>query len=201
MDILLIGGGGHCRSVAEAAESAGLHVTGVVERSGVQSGALWYPVAGCDEDIPALAPGHSFVITLGSIVSPARRMALARMVEEAGGRFATVVASTARVSPHASVGEGTVVLHMALVNAGAAVGRHCIINSGAVVEHDCQVGDFTHISTHTTVNGGCKIGSGCFIGSGTVVAHGVEIADGTVVGAGSLVLHSIVESGKYYGII
>lgn len=197
--IILIGGGGHCRSVIDAAESVGLRIAGVLERPGSESGAFDYPVLGCDDDIELFAPDHRFIVTLGSIADPSRRVALANLVCKAGGRFATVAASTARVSPHARVGEGTVVLHHALVNAGADVGSNCIVNSGAIVEHDCQVGDFTHISTNATVNGGCRIGRRCFIGSGTVVAQGVTIADDVVVGAGSLVLHDIESAGVYYG--
>ncbi|MDE5929855.1 MAG: acetyltransferase, partial [Muribaculaceae bacterium] len=199
--IILIGGGGHCRSVIDAAESAGLCIAGVLERPGAQSGTCLCPLLGCDDDIPRLAAAHSFVITLGSITDPSRRMALSALVKDAGGRLASIVASTARVSPHARIGEGSVVLHHALVNACATVGDNCIINSGAIVEHDCRIGDFTHISTNATVNGGCRIGDRCFIGSGSVIAQGIEIADDVIIGAGSLVLHNISSPGKYHGII
>lgn len=199
--LILIGGGGHCRSVIDAAESVGLRITGVLERPGAESDACSYPVVGCDDDIPRLVADHSFIISLGSIADPSRRVAIARLVEEAGGQFARVVASTARLSPHAQLGPGSVLLHHALVNAGAEVGSNCIINSGAIVEHDVKVGDFTHVSTHATVNGGCRIGRRCFIGSATVIAQGVEIPDDTVIGAGSLVLHSITRPGKYFGTI
>ena len=100
MDIILIGGGGHCRSVADAAESVGLHIAGVIERPGVQSDTLSYPVVGCDDDIASLAAaGYNFVVTLGSISDPSRRVALAAALEAAGGRAVTVVAATGRCMP------------------------------------------------------------------------------------------------------
>ena len=73
--------------MADAAESVGLHIAGVIERPGVQSDTLSYPVVGCDDDIASLAAaGYNFVVTLGSISDPSRRVALAAALEAAGGQ-------------------------------------------------------------------------------------------------------------------
>ena len=61
--------------MADAAESVGLHIAGVIERPGVQSDTLSYPVVGCDDDIASLAAaGYNFVVTLGRISDPSRRL-------------------------------------------------------------------------------------------------------------------------------
>lgn len=198
--LILVGGGGHCRSVIEAAESAGLEIAGILDMPGsVGSDCLGYKVVGTDDDIPRLAAGHDFVVTLGFINNPVRRIAIHNLIIEAGGTLATVVASTARVSRHASVGQGTVILHHAMVNAGATVGMGCIINTGADIEHDVAVADHCHISTGATINGGCTIGSRTFVGSGATVINGIEIAPDTIVGAGAVVCRNL-GPGTYAGV-
>lgn len=192
----MVGGGGHCRSVIDAIESVGRHVAGVLDLPAASpAGCLGYPVIGDDDEIPQLAGSFDFVVTLGSIVNPQRRIRLHRLIEESGGRLATVIASTARVSPHATIGAGSVVLHMASVNAGAKVGRGCIINSHANVEHDALVGDYCHISTGAMVNGGCRIGDRTFIGSGAVVNNGISVGADIVLASGSVATVDLIEPG------
>ena len=200
-ELVLIGGGGHCRSVIEAAESCGRTIRGILDLPELLGcRCLGYEVIGNDSDIPRYAGECDFIVTLGQISTPDRRIELHRLVEEAGGNLATVIASVACVSRHAAIMPGTVVLHNACINAGACIGRGCIINTAAVVEHDCTVGDWCHISTGVIVNGGCAIGDGCFIGSGAVVRNSVSIAERTLVGAASLVTRNIESPGVYYGV-
>ncbi|MCM1291248.1 MAG: acetyltransferase [Prevotella sp.] len=200
--LILIGAGGHCRSVIDAAESAGLSIAGVLDRADSDvSDVLGYNVVGDDDMIPQLVPDCSFIVTVGYIKSPELRRKLHTLVKESRGELGKVIASTSRVSLHSHIGEGTVILHHATINAGARVGCGCIINSGANIEHDVRIGDGTHISTGCIINGNCIIGDEVFVGSGTVMSNGVKICSGAVIGAGSLVLHDITEPGVHYGII
>ena len=198
--LILIGGGGHCRSVIEAAESAGNSILGVLDMpEEVGKTILSTKVIGTDDDVPAYVDKAEFVITVGFIKNPATRIKLYNKVKEAGGKLATIVASTAHVSKYAIIGEGTVVMHQAFVNAGAKVGNNVILNTFTNVEHDAVIGDQCHISTGTMVNGDCKVGNNCFIGSQSVLANGITIGDDIIVGAGSLVRKSITEKGIYSG--
>ena len=198
--LVLIGGGGHCKSVIEAAESAGFQILGVLDMpEDVGKDILSTKVIGTDDDIPAYVDKAEFVITVGFIKNPAIRIKLYNKVKEAGGKFATIVASTAHVSKYATIGEGTVVMHQAFVNAGAKVGHNVILNTFSNIEHDAVIGNQCHISTGTMVNGDCKVGDNCFIGSQSVLANGISVGDDIVVGAGSLVRKSIKEKGIYSG--
>lgn len=198
--LILVGGGGHCKSVIEAAESAGYQILGVLDMpEEVGKEILSTKVIGTDDDIPAYVDKAEFVITVGFIKNPAIRIKLYNKVKEAGGKFATIVASTAHVSKYATIGEGTVVMHQAFVNAGAKVGHNVILNTFSNIEHDAVIGNQCHISTGTMVNGDCKVGDNCFIGSQSVLANGISVGDEIVVGAGSLVRKSIKEKGIYSG--
>jgi len=198
--LILVGGGGHCKSVLEAAESAGYSILGVLDMpEDVGKEILSTKVIGTDDDIPSYVDKAEFVITVGFIKNPAIRIKLYKKVKEAGGKLATIVASTAHVSKYATIGEGTVVMHHAFVNAGAKVGNNVILNTFTNIEHDAVIGDQCHISTGTMVNGDCKVGANCFIGSQSVLANGITIGDDIIVGAGSLVRKSINIKGIYSG--
>lgn len=198
--IILVGGGGHCKSVIEAVESTGRKIIGILDRPeeyGRQ--ILGYEVIGGDNDISKFVNYAEFIITVGFIKDPTLRISLYNKVKQAGGKLATIVASTARVSRHATLGEGTIVLHHALVNADTKIGKNVILNSFSNIEHDSIVCDHCHISTGAMVNGNCTIGQNVFIGSHAVIANGVEIVEETIIGAGSVICKSITEKGVYIG--
>ena len=199
--LILIGGGGHCKSVIEVAESAGYEIKGILDMPNeVGKDVLpGHKVIGTDDEIPQYVEECDFIITVGFIKNPALRIKLYNKVKAAGGRLATIIASTAHVSKYAELGEGTVIMHQAFVNAGAKIGDNCIINTFVNIEHDAEVGNQCHISTGTMVNGECKIGENCFIGSQSVCANCIEIASDIIVGAGSVVRKSIRVKGIYAG--
>lgn len=199
--LILIGGGGHCKSLIEVAESAGYEIKGILDMPDEVGKEVLpgHKVIGTDDEIPQYVEECEFVITVGFIKNPALRIKLYNKVKAAGGRLATIIASTAHVSKYAELGEGTVIMHQAFVNAGAKIGDNCIINTFVNIEHDAVVGNQCHISTGTMVNGECKIGENCFIGSQSVCANCIEIASDIIVGAGSVVRKSIRMKGIYAG--
>ena len=199
-NLILVGGGGHCKSVIDVAESAGYNILGILDMpEDVGKKVLDYKVIGTDDDIPQYVDKAEFVITVGFIKNPTTRIKLYNKVKAAGGRLATIIASTAHVSKYAEPGEGTVIMHHAFVNAGAHIGANCIINTFCNIEHDAQIGDQCHISTGSMVNGDCKVGDRCFIGSQSVLANSITIDEDIIVGAASFVRKSISEKGIYSG--
>ena len=190
--LILVGGGGHCKSVIEVAESAGYTILGILDRQEeVGKKVLGYDVIGTDYEMIKYVDLAYFIVTVGQIKSPDLRIKLYRMIERAGGHLATIVAPTAQVSKYANIGKGSIIMHHALVNAEANVGKGCIINTASVIEHDANIGDFCHISTGVIVNGGAKVGDESFVGSQTVINHRVSIGRRAIIGAGSAVVSDL----------
>jgi sugar O-acyltransferase (sialic acid O-acetyltransferase NeuD family) len=188
--LLLVGGGGHCRSCIDVVEQEGRYrVAGVVERpGGSRTPVLGYPVLGDDEGLPELLNLFpTALVAVGQIRTAKLRKQLFSSLQESGAELATVVSPRACVSRHAVVGEGTIVMHGAIVNAAVSIGANCILNSLALVEHDTVVESHCHIATGVTVNGGVFIGSGSFVGSGAVIYEGVRVGADCVIAAGSVV--------------
>ena len=189
--LLLIGCGGHARSLIELIESAAdwrIHgLVGLPEQVG--SSLLGYQVIACDADLPALrAECPAAVLAIGQIPDPAPRKRVAAELELHGFQLPVLISPHAVVSRHALLGPGTTVGHGVIVNAAAEVGAFCILNSRALIEHDAHIGDHCHISTGALVNGGVRLGSGSFIGSGTMLREGLELPPNTVIGAGKRVM-------------
>jgi sugar O-acyltransferase (sialic acid O-acetyltransferase NeuD family) len=199
--LILIGGGGHCKSVIDAAESSGYSILGILDLSeNVGKSVCGINIIGTDDAITTYINDAVFIISAGYVKNPHLRIELYSKVKQAGGIFATIIASTAHVSKYATIGEGTVALHQSCVNAGAQIGDNCIVNTFANIEHDVQIGEHTHISTGAMINGGCIIGKSVFVGSQSAIKHGISIVDNVLIGASSYVDNDICEKGTYIGI-
>lgn len=199
-NLILVGGGGHCKSVIDVAESAGYKIKGILDMpENVGNKVIGYSIIGTDDQINDYIRDVVFMVTIGHIKDVALRVKLHEKITGAGGTLATIVASTAHVSRYAHLGEGTVVMHHAVVNADARIGRGCIINTFANIEHDAEIGNYCHISTGAMINGNCKVGNETFLGSQSVMVNGIEIAAGCVIGAGSLVRKNLTQKGIYSG--
>lgn len=199
-NLILIGGGGHCKSVIEVAESAGYTILGILDKpEEVGKKVLAYEVIGVDNDIPQYVDKAEFIISVGFIKDPSLRIKLYNKVIQTGGKLATLIASTAYVSKYAKIGQGTVVMHKTFVNAGAEIGANVIVNTFANIEHDTYIGKQCHISTGVMINGDCKVGDNCFIGSQSVLSNGITICSDVIIGAGSYIHKSIFLSGIYSG--
>ncbi|WKN42826.1 acetyltransferase [Tunicatimonas pelagia] len=202
-ELILIGGGGHARSVIDVVESAGdFRIMGIADRKEkIGEKVLNYVIIAADSQLASLVNNdRNFLLTVGQVETAETRVRLDRELKQVGGKLARVVSPLARISDYATIAEGAVVMHFALVNAGAQVGRNVIINTRAVVEHDAVVGDFCHISTGAILNGGVKVGNQVLVGSQATVRQGIEIANNVTIGAQSYVNQDILEAGVYVGV-
>ena len=189
--LLLIGCGGHARSLIELIESIGdwqiFGLVGLPEQVG--SRVLGYSVIGCDHDLPSLREEClAAVLAIGQLPNSSLRVRLSRQLELIGFQSPSLISPYAVVSRHAQLGRGSTVGHGVIVNAGSVIGDHCIINSRALIEHDVRIGHYCHVSTAAIVNGGVQIGSDSFIGSGAMIREGLSLPPLTVVGAGKRVM-------------
>lgn len=174
---LLVGAGGHGRTIADMIE-----ISAYVDANRAE----WLDRERIANDDEARARnGLSLALGVGC-VSPEtcrKRRLIGEEYSLAGFPAPALIHSAAIVSPAAKIGDGSQVLPRAVVQPYATVGRFCLINSGAIIDHDCTIGDGTHIATGAILGGGVKVGKDCMIGMGAIVLPYSEIADGTLVKA------------------
>jgi len=202
--IILVGGGGHCKSCIDVIEQEYKYeIYGIIVTSeNVGKRVLGYPIIGTDEDIlNFVSECNNFLVTIGQIKTAKVRERVVYNLSSFDVKFPVIISPYAYVSPHSHIGAGTIVMHNVVVNAGVNIGGHCIVNTKALLEHDVQAGEFCHISTGARLNGEVQVGSYSFIGSNTVINQKVKIPNYVVIGSGSTVTRKehIEEYGVYAG--
>ncbi|HEX8360765.1 MAG TPA: acetyltransferase [Longimicrobium sp.] len=206
MKVLVWGGGGHGKVVADVVRASGADLAGYADADPAKLGQEAEPggarvIASEAELLAALTsgqplPGGADAVAL-AVGDCARRLACLRA---AGERVTPpLVHPSAVVSPSARVGGGTVVMPGAVVNAGAVLGEAVIVNSGAVVEHDCALEDGVHLSPGAVLSGGVRVEAESWIGSGAVVIPGIRIGRGAVVGAGAVIIRDVPAGATVVG--
>jgi len=187
-EIILVGGGGHCKSVIDVIEEeAKYKIAGIIDKKElIGSDVLGYKVIGCDDDLTLLKDKFQYaLVTVGHVKTNAPRVKLFKLLQELGFELPTIISPLAYVSKHASINEGTIVMHHTLVNSDAKIGKNCIINSKALIEHDAIIEDNCHISTASVINGGVTVKANTFYGSNATSREYVEVSG--FIKAGSVV--------------
>ncbi len=200
--LLLIGGGGHCRSVLDAVRKTGRYAEiGIVEKDR-QAACPGVPVIGCDDDLPLLrkAGWSDAFVTVGSIGDTALRRRLHAMILALGFTIPVVIDPGAELAEDVRLSPGVFVGKRAVVNSGAVIGECAIVNTGALVEHDCVLGAFSHVSTGAVLCGGVVVGNDTHVGAGSVVRQYLEIGQRSVIGIGSVVTGNIPDDVVAYGV-
>ena len=193
-EIILIGGGGHCKSCIDVIEQEGNYrIAGIVDLpEKLHQKILGYEIIATDDDLPRLVNEYeNFLITLGQIKSPGKRIRIFQTLKESGTKLPVIISPLAYVSKYAEIGDGTIIMHQVLINAGARIGSNCIINTKALIEHDATIGDHCHIATCAAINGGVQVGSGSFFGSNAVCKEYIEIGENAVIGCGEKITKNI----------
>lgn len=193
--LILLGGGGHAKVVAEAAQAAGWRVAGVLDPGlSVGQRVLGLQVLGSGVDLsPFLDDGYAFFPAVGAGGVRWKEFERLRAV---GATIATIVHPAAIVSPSATVGPGTAVMAGAVIQAETVIGAATIVNTGATIDHDCRIGDGVMIAPGATLCGGVAVGDHAFIAAGAVLVPGVTVGRSAFVGAGTVVVDPVPDGAK-----
>ncbi|MCA1451758.1 acetyltransferase [Bradyrhizobium sp. BRP22] len=193
--LLILGFGGHARSVAAVAIANGVRsLLFVDENARDDESFLGFQVR---RELPeTMPPGWSCIPGVGD---NAKRKRQVEFAQSAGWDLAKIISSHATVDVGASISPGCFVGHHAHIGPMARVGQGCIINTGAIVEHESEVGDFSHISVNSVVAGRSRVGNFVFLGTGATVIDGISVGDNITIGAGAAVIKSLNAPGTYVG--
>lgn len=173
--LLVVGAGGHGRSVAEAAELSGkFDVVGFLDDS-MSAGetVLGSAVLGLVGNIANHRSACDQVIV--AIGNNAVREKLMHQLAKTGFEFATVVHPRAFVSPSAILGRGSAIMAGSVVGTEARLGTGIIVNCGAVVDHHAIVEEYGHLGVNASMAGGTVLGRGAWMQAGASLGHGVKI--------------------------
>lgn len=198
--LIVLGGGGHGRVVADTARRSGrweliLFLDDAPDRTRAEAD---FPVLGsCDDLGQSLRPGDECLVAIGD---NAQRRSLLDRVDELGAPLAVVVDPSASVSTDATLGPGTVILPQGAVNIGSVLGRGCIVNTGATIDHDCVLGDCVHVAPGAHLGGDVTVGDLAWIGIGSSIRHGTRVGARVMIGAGAAVVADVTTGTTVVGV-
>lgn len=195
-NIILIGGGGHCKACIDVIEQEGKYkIAGIIDLPEMLHQKVFgYEIIASDKDLPTLVKEYRyFLITLGQVETANKRIGNFVKLYATSAVLPRIISPFAYVSEYSKIGKGTIIMHHALVNAGAEIGNNCIINSKAVIEHDAIIEDHCHISTGAIINGGARVGTGTFVGSLATIREYIEIGKNSVIGCAARVVKKVIQ--------
>jgi acetyltransferase EpsM len=189
--LMLIGGGGFAKEVAEIAELNDHTVVGYVASA---PGTIHYPYLGTMERLRELRDHFDIVaIAFGAVDrrSAASRAAVVNWVIDEQFPAKPLVSPRAIRARGASVGDGTVVAHGAVLSVDCAIGAFSIVNTNAIVGHDARVGSNVTLAPAAFVGGDASIDDNTLMGPGTIVLEGRTVGRNVVVGMGATVARDV----------
>lgn len=182
---MIIGAGGHGRSVAEAA-MLGNEWKGVVfvdDAFPKQGMSGSWPIISNTHALPSvIAPESNVIVAIGNQTV---RIQLFLQLIALGAKLTTVIHPKAWVSVDATIGDGVAIMAGAIVGTHAKVGRGAIINANATVDHDSVLGEFSHLGVGVQLAGGVVIGERAWLQAGTCAGYRVRVSLDTVVAPGT----------------
>lgn len=182
--VIIIGSGGHGRSVAESIIQTGeFTLIGFVDDSFIPGATLWgHPIFGKINDLADLQHLANFaVVAIGNNDVREKIFSLLNAIDF---KLASVFHPKSIISPSAVIGEGTVVMAGGVVGTEAKLGRGVIVNCGATVDHHCIVADFGHLGVNASMAGGSSLGELAWLQAGSALGYGINIPAKTIISPG-----------------
>lgn len=203
-DIVLLGCGGHAKSVVDTIESKNQYnIKGFI--APMRIGEVIYKnykIIGTDDDLAEIfyeGIKYAFVC-VGFIGNSNLRQVLYKTLKKIGYSIPNIIDKSAVIASDVVIEEGVFIGKNAVVNSNTFIKKMSIINTGAIIEHDNFVNEFSHISVGSILCGNVKIGENTFVGAGATVIQEIEIGDNCIIGAGSVICNSVPSNNLVVGV-
>lgn len=186
-DIVLVGFGGHAKSVADCIERQGrYHILGYTEKEQKLSR---YKYLGTDDMLLTLFEKgiHNAAIGIGYLGKGHVRQQLYDTLKQIGFSLPIISDPSSVISDSAIIDEGAFIGKDTVINADAKIGRMTIINTKSLVEHECVIGDFSHIAVGAVLCGQVTVGRETLVGANATVIQGVNVPPNVIVAAGETI--------------
>lgn len=190
--LVLIGGGGFAKEVAEVAELCGYTIVGCVADA-VSTRVSYSHWGGLGALSQHRAEFDEVALAIGAVDrrSFETRARIVATLEQQDLTFAKLVSPAATLAKGVTVGAGVFVAHGVVVSVDAQIGRHVILNSNAIVGHDTVIGDQSIVAPGAFIGGDVRVGQRVLVGPGAQIMQGLSIGDQAIVSVGTVVFRSL----------
>ena len=196
--ILIFGAGGHAKSVASVAVSAGFLVEGFVDPYFKNSYFNEKPVR---KSLLDFHNREECYLALGVGDNSTRKKIVKELaIDNFSERFPSLIHHSCVISEEAKVGQGTVAMPNSVLGPGGKIGNFCILNTSCSVDHDSEIADYASIGPGATLGGAVKVDEGTAISIGATIKHGINIGKYSLIGASSYIHSDVEDYAVYYGV-
>ena len=198
-DIIMLGSGGHAKSLIHILESVNKTISAVFSPNKAESTENFPDSEHYHDDVSI----HKFnskkvllVNGIGAMPENENRKKVQKKFKQLGYNFLSLVSDSSNLAKDVQLKNGVQILNGVIVNSGSIIGCETILNTGVIVEHGCEIGSNCHLAPGAIICGDVKINNDVFIGPGAILARGVEIGEGSIIGAGSKIFKNIKPNTK-----
>lgn len=200
-EIVIIGAGGHAKSVIDTIERAGnFKIIGCIAEDSVS--CLDYDVLGSDSTAQSLFnKGVKYAaMGLGTITDITLKKKLVNYYEMIGFKFPAIIDPSSICSKYTNIEDGVFIAKNCVLNTNVNIKKHSIINTSVSIDHDTIIGEFCHIAPGTVMSGGVVIGDYCHCGTNSTFIQDINVGNNSFIGAGSVVVKNIPSNTFGYGV-
>lgn len=169
--LLILGAGGHGKSVAEAALLSGKwkSILFVDDCWPHKKEIAGFPIIANMETISNIINEVSAAIP--AVGNNKLRQIWFQQLKELSIPIASIVHPSAMVSSTALIGEGVAIMAGCVIGVDVNIDDGVIVNMGSSVDHDCHIGMFAHLSVGVKITGNKTVDSLNFLEAGSVITH------------------------------
>jgi len=193
--LLVLGFGGHGRSVADVALDCGYERIAFLDDAAVGTSA---EILGPFSSLERFA--QEWPAAIVAVGNNALRLRMFEEIGRRGFKRISLVHPSAHMSRSAVIGGGVFIGRAAVIGTNARIGDATIVNTSASIDHDCQIGLANHIAPGATLSGEVMTGERVWLGTGCSVRQRVRIGADAVVGVGAAVVGDLPGAQTYAGV-
>lgn len=188
---IIIGSGGHCRSVVSTMLENKIIPQIIFDISNQNSQnefIMNVPVFSSNTLEEHINMNSLFFIAIGD---NKLRREWYNKIKKLNLQMPNLISKYSFIDKSAKLGDGNYVAPFSYIGPEVVLGENNIINTKVIVEHEVILGNSCHLAPGSIIAGRCAVGSNTFIGIGSKVKDGIKIAKDTTLGAGSVLINNI----------
>lgn len=199
MNVLIIGSGGHCRSVLSLIKNStfDIKVSGIIDINfnGLEETIMDIPVIGGMNEL-FNSKANDLILAIGD---NNKRKEIVESLKNRDYNFPNIFHKQSFVDKEFNIGVGNIVSCFCFVGPKVSIGNFNIINNNSVMEHEVIIGNYNHLAPSSTVCGRSQLGDNIFLGANSVVIENIKVPDSVVLGAGSTLIKNPIKKGLRLG--
>lgn len=185
--LIIIGGGGHARSIYGLLKENKL-TKGLLGYSDFKKSNLPLKYLGNDQKILDLYKKNKVELILGIGINLSLRTKVINKFKNYN--FLTLIDKKAIISDKSKVKKGCIIFPNASISSNVKINDFSVIHNSAVIEHDVDIGKNSYIGPAAVICGNAMIGKNVLIGANSTMIQDTFVADNCKLGAGSVLIKS-----------